>query len=271
MTNPIFDYGRSDGCRSITGGAFVPNGLWPAAYQGKYLFADFGCGKIFRLDPNGVGGFTRVDFATALGSNSVVALGFGPAGATQALYYTTYAGGGQVRRIVDTRPMASIATNATPAVTLGGTAQDVATVTVAPAGSPVPSGTVTFAVFGPDNATCAGSPVATSTTALSGSVPRTATSNTFIPDGGRHLSMGGHLQRRRHLCARRRAVQRAGRDHCRHLHAAPAATTRSRRPACSTPATAPAASPGRSAQAPPPRSRSPVGAECRRRACRPSS
>ena len=181
MTNPIFDYGRSDGCRSITGGAFVPNGLWPAAYQGKYLFADFGCGKIFRLDPNGVGGFTRVDFATALGSNSVVALGFGPAGATQALYYTTYAGGGQVRRIVDTRPMASIATNATPAVTLGGTAQDVATVTVAPAGSPVPAGTVTFAVFGPDNATCAGPPVATSTTALVGSVPRTATSNTFMP------------------------------------------------------------------------------------------
>ena len=26
MTNPIFDYGRGDGCVSITGGAFVPNG-----------------------------------------------------------------------------------------------------------------------------------------------------------------------------------------------------------------------------------------------------
>ena len=181
MTNPIFDYGRADGCRSITGGAFVPNGLWPAAYQGKYLFADFACGKIFRLDSNGSGGFNRVDFATNLGGNSVVALGFGPAGATQALYYTTYAGGGQVRRIVDTRPMASIATNATSAVTLGGTAQDMATVTVAPAGSPVPTGTVTFAVFGPDNPTCAGPPVATSTTALSGSVPRTATSNAFMP------------------------------------------------------------------------------------------
>ena len=108
MTNPIFDYGRADGCRSITGGAFVPNGVWPAAYQGKYLFADYGCGKIFRLDPSG-GGFTRVDFATGLGDNSAVNLRFGPANGTQALYYTTYAAGGQVRRIVDTASRASCA------------------------------------------------------------------------------------------------------------------------------------------------------------------
>ena len=99
MTNPLFDYGRSDGCRSITGGAFVPIGIWPAAYQGKYLFADFACGRIFRLDPNGSGGFTRVDFATALGANTVVHLAFGPVAGTQALYYTTYASSGQVRRI----------------------------------------------------------------------------------------------------------------------------------------------------------------------------
>lgn len=102
MTNPIFDYGRSDGCGTITGGAFVPNGVWPAAYQGKYVFADYLCGKIFRLDPNGAGGFTRVDFVTALGNNSATDLLFGPYGRTQALYYTTYAGGGQVRRIVNT-------------------------------------------------------------------------------------------------------------------------------------------------------------------------
>ncbi len=77
MTNPIFDYGRADGCGSITGGAFVPTGVWPAAYQGKYLFADYLCGKIFRLDPNGTGGFTRVDFATGLGGSSAVNLRFG--------------------------------------------------------------------------------------------------------------------------------------------------------------------------------------------------
>jgi glucose/arabinose dehydrogenase/PKD repeat protein len=102
MTNPVFDYGRSDGCASITGGAFVPNGTWPAEYQGKYLFADYVCGKIFRLDPNGSGGFTRVDFATGLGGSSAVHMRFGPANGGQALYYTSYAGGGQIRRIVHT-------------------------------------------------------------------------------------------------------------------------------------------------------------------------
>lgn len=102
MTNPIFDYGRGDGCASITGGAFVPNGTWPTEMQGKYLFADYVCGRIFRLEPNGSGGFTRVDFATGLGSSSAVHLRFGPAGGSQALHYTTYAGGGQIRRIVHT-------------------------------------------------------------------------------------------------------------------------------------------------------------------------
>lgn len=99
MVNPVYAYGHGDGCRSITGGAFVPDGLWPAEYHGKYLFADYVCGRIFRLDPDGSGGFTRVDFATGLGGGSAVHLRFGPYRSTQALYYTTYAGGGQVRRI----------------------------------------------------------------------------------------------------------------------------------------------------------------------------
>ena len=117
MTNPIFAYGRSDGCVSITGGAFVPTGVWPSIYDGKYMFGDFGCGRIFRLDPNGTGGFNRVDFATNLGSSSAVHLQFGPWGSSQALYYTTYAGGGQVRRIVHTAgngiPTASVSANPT--------------------------------------------------------------------------------------------------------------------------------------------------------------
>ncbi len=99
MTNPIFDYGRSDGCVTITGGAFVPNGVWPSDYDGKYLFADYGCGKIFRLDPDGSGGFNRVDVVTNLGSGSAVDLTFGPWKGTKALYYSSYAGGGQIRRI----------------------------------------------------------------------------------------------------------------------------------------------------------------------------
>jgi glucose/arabinose dehydrogenase/PKD repeat protein len=118
MTNPIFDYGHADGCASITGGAFVPSGVWPAPYGGSYLFSDYVCGKIFRLVPAGGGTFTRADFATDLGASSAVTLLFGPDG---ALYYTTYAGGGQVRRIApsapsNNAPTAAIAANPTTGV-----------------------------------------------------------------------------------------------------------------------------------------------------------
>jgi glucose/arabinose dehydrogenase len=107
MTAPIFSYNHNsgsglptDGCGSITGAAFVPPGIWPAAYQNVYLFADYVCGKIFRLTPAGGGVFTSTAFVTGLGNSSAVAMSFGPYRSTQALYYTTYAGGGEVRRIV---------------------------------------------------------------------------------------------------------------------------------------------------------------------------
>lgn len=117
FTNPIHAYDHSSGCASITGGAFVPAGTWPSGYDGDYLFSDYVCGTIFRLEPDGAGGFTRTTFASGLGGSSAVHLGFGPfgsgAGATQALYYTTYASGGQVRRISRGVPAASF--TATPA------------------------------------------------------------------------------------------------------------------------------------------------------------
>jgi glucose/arabinose dehydrogenase/outer membrane protein assembly factor BamB len=100
MTNPIFSYGRSGGCGSITGGAFVPTGAWPAAFDGAYLFSDYNCGRVFRLSASAP--YTSSDFATNLGSSSAVHLMFGPHPSGQALYYTTYAGGGQVRAIVYT-------------------------------------------------------------------------------------------------------------------------------------------------------------------------
>jgi glucose/arabinose dehydrogenase/PKD repeat protein len=96
MTNPVHDYGREIG-GSITGGAFVPFGLWPSAYDGDYLFADYVAGKIFRIEGTGAG--LRSEFATGLGGSSAVHLRFGPRSGGQALYYTTYAGGGEVRRI----------------------------------------------------------------------------------------------------------------------------------------------------------------------------
>jgi len=96
MTNPVHDYGRSIGA-SITGGAFVPFGLWPSEYDGDYLFSDYVVGKIFRIEASGAG--LRSEFATGLGGSSAVHLRFGPRAGTQALYYTTYANGGDIRRI----------------------------------------------------------------------------------------------------------------------------------------------------------------------------
>jgi len=98
FVNPIYAYGRGSGCASITGGAFVPNGFWPSNYDGGYLYADYVCGRIFLLKQSG-GTWQSSDFATAAGSSSVVAMRFGPHQGGQALFYTTYANGGEVRRV----------------------------------------------------------------------------------------------------------------------------------------------------------------------------
>jgi glucose/arabinose dehydrogenase len=99
LTNPIFAYGRAEGCASITGGAFVPAGAWSPAFDGDYLFADFVCGKIFRLERSGAT-VSVTNFATELGGSSVVAMRFGPGPtAAPSLYYTTFQSGGSVRRI----------------------------------------------------------------------------------------------------------------------------------------------------------------------------
>lgn len=108
-TLPVHDYGRDVGS-SITGGAFVPDGAWPRAYDPAYLFGDFVSGKIFRLTPNGSGGYARSDFVTGLGGGSAVAMTFGPHAGSQALYYTTYAGGGEVRRVAYTDAPTAAAT-----------------------------------------------------------------------------------------------------------------------------------------------------------------
>ncbi len=110
LTNPIHAYGHTTGCASITGGAFVPRGIWPAAYEGAYIFSDYVCGTIFTLTPAAGGSFSRAPFVTGLGANSAVSLIFGPHNGTQALYYTSYANGGQVHRIAFTGNRTPIAT-----------------------------------------------------------------------------------------------------------------------------------------------------------------
>ena len=108
--DPVYEYSHSGavpgttvtGCASITGGAFVPNGLWPAAYDGTYLLADYVCGAMFRIPGNGTPTGVLPNafaFASGLGNSSATSLSFGPDGSGQALYYTTYAAGGQIRKI----------------------------------------------------------------------------------------------------------------------------------------------------------------------------
>lgn len=111
MVDPVFEYQHGgtnvpgttiSGCNSITGGAFIPNGIWPPDYDGKYLLADFVCGAMFRIATTGTPAApitSATTFASNLGGSSATSLTFGPYLATQALYYTSYASGGQVRRI----------------------------------------------------------------------------------------------------------------------------------------------------------------------------
>jgi glucose/arabinose dehydrogenase len=97
---PIHEYGHAAGCSSITGAAFVPDrGSWPASYDGSYLFGDYVCGKIFELRPDAADGFVQTEFASGLGQGGPIAMAFEPSGSGASLYYTTFADGGEVRRI----------------------------------------------------------------------------------------------------------------------------------------------------------------------------
>lgn len=105
FTPPVHEYNhdplpdRSE-CRSITGGAFVPDAAgWPASYEEGYLFGDYICNKIFMITPESGGGFTRTEFSTGLADFGPISLAFGPSGPGKALYYTTFANGGEIRRI----------------------------------------------------------------------------------------------------------------------------------------------------------------------------
>ncbi len=113
MVDPVFSYGRTNGqgvnvtnCTSITGGAFVPNGVWPAAYNGKYVIADFVCRSLFTIPTTGLPTSPVSTASTFLGppatTGGATALRFAPDGNNQSLYYLTYGGGGQLRKITYT-------------------------------------------------------------------------------------------------------------------------------------------------------------------------
>ena len=77
--------------------AFVPDGLWPAEYDGAYLFSDAGSGSIFLRNADG-----SIDYATPWATGAVgiadMVFAFDEAGRT-ALYYTINSNG-QLRKIV---------------------------------------------------------------------------------------------------------------------------------------------------------------------------
>ncbi len=87
MTNPLYAYGRGSSCTAITGGAFVPSGLWPAEYDGAYLYGDYGCGRIFTLTRSG-SSYSSAEFATGVGG--ITSMAPGKYNGVQALYFTTF-------------------------------------------------------------------------------------------------------------------------------------------------------------------------------------
>ncbi len=94
---------------------------------------------------------------------------------------------------VVTQAVASITTVATPSVTIGGSIQDVATVSGPGGAAPQPTGTVSFQLYGPGNPICVGAPIFTSTTFLSGGSPPSAVSGAFTPTStGTYLWVAGY-------------------------------------------------------------------------------
>jgi glucose/arabinose dehydrogenase len=102
FTDPLTSYPRSDGT-FVTGGAFVPDGFWPPVYDGAYLFADGGSGKIWVRFANG-----SVDYAApfATGAVAIADMVFGfDEGGRVALFYTLSSG--QVRKITSNAQVAA--------------------------------------------------------------------------------------------------------------------------------------------------------------------
>jgi glucose/arabinose dehydrogenase len=92
--DPITDYGRSYGSY-ITAGAVVPNGLWPSAYDGAYLFGDGGSGEIWMMDGNRSVDYDAPFAKGAFGLTDMT-FGFDTAG-RMVLYYVQI--GGSLRKV----------------------------------------------------------------------------------------------------------------------------------------------------------------------------
>ena len=96
FTEPFTDYGRTIG-QVITAAAFIPNGHWPAEYDGGYLFADAGSGNMWLRRSNG-----SIDYANPFvsGVGGIADMAFVTTHDSIALYYTLT--GGAVHKITTT-------------------------------------------------------------------------------------------------------------------------------------------------------------------------
>jgi glucose/arabinose dehydrogenase len=89
---------------ACTGGAFVPNGIWPHEYDGAYLFGEYVFGHIYILRDTGEPPcitcdppVSNMDVEVFTDYDRVLTVKFGPYGDTQALYYSGVPGA--IRRV----------------------------------------------------------------------------------------------------------------------------------------------------------------------------
>ncbi|GAF89031.1 unnamed protein product, partial [marine sediment metagenome] len=94
VTDPITDYPRSTGT-FITAGAFVPNGAWPAEFDGGYLFADGGSGRVWLRSATGAIDYSSPVLRDAFGLSD---MSFVDEPTGTSLYYTLN-GSSQVRKL----------------------------------------------------------------------------------------------------------------------------------------------------------------------------
>ena len=95
MEDPVSEYGHSDGNDSITGG-YVYRGDSLPALRGRYVFGDFGSGRIWALDDDGQGGYTNEELVDT--AYLITAFGLDADG---ELYFADY-GNGRIRRLAGT-------------------------------------------------------------------------------------------------------------------------------------------------------------------------
>ncbi len=98
LTDPIAEYAHTGGNNAITGG-FVYRGAALTALQGRYVFADFGSGRIWALKPDGQGGYDNDELVDT--PYNISAFGTDAAGEH---YFADY-GNGRIRRLVAAGPV----------------------------------------------------------------------------------------------------------------------------------------------------------------------